>query len=108
MPGDSKVWGVLGGEIIGAGEHARVRVAAEGFLDAANHQLGEFVPANDYPPPSLGRVRFYVHTLDGLRTTDRDEQDLGYRRDSLWPVFHAGHAVISVIRELDEGGPGKP
>jgi hypothetical protein len=127
-PGESQLWGVLmetgfpeavvtlasfaegttslyfstGGGTIGAGEHASVRAAAERFLAAADENLGQFSPTREYPLPSEGRVRFYVHTFHGLLTADRDEQDLGYQRDPLAPVFHAGHGVITAIRELDE------
>jgi hypothetical protein len=128
QPNGSRVWGILmetgypeavatlvafadgttslyfssGGGTIGAGEHLAVRTAAESLLRAADEHLSAFSPATEYPLPAVGRVRFYVHTFDGILTADRNEDDLGYERDALAPVFHAGHAVISAIRELDE------
>ena len=91
-----------GGGTIGAGTHETVRTASQAFLEVADAHLDKFTAATDYPLPGEGRVRFYVHTFDGILTADRDEQDLGYERDPLAPVFHAGHAVISAIRTLDE------
>ena len=126
-PGGSKVWGVMmetafpeavatlvsfadgttslylssGGGTIGAGDHASVRTAAEAFLQIANDHLANFSPAHEFPLPEEGHVRFYVHTFDGVLTAERLEEELGEERDSLAPVFHAGHAVIGAIRELD-------
>lgn len=100
--GTTSLYFSTGGGTIGAGAHASVRAAAERFLAAAHEHLGHFSAAREHPLPAEGRVRFYVHTFHGLLTADRDEQDLGYQRDPLAPVFHAGHAVITAIRELDE------
>ena len=100
--GSTSLYFSSGGGTIGAGEHDSVRTAAENLLRTADQFLGELAPAKDYPLPEVGRVRFYVHTFEGILAADRDEEDLGYERDPLAPVFHAGHAVISAIRELDE------
>ena len=126
-PGDSDVWGVImetaypeavatlvaladgttslyfssGGGTIGAGDHAVVRRASEEFLQVANEHLAHLSPTEEFPLPTQGRVRFYVHTFGGVLTAERDEEELGEERDALSPVFHAGHAVIAAIRELD-------
>jgi hypothetical protein len=100
--GTTSLYFSTGGGTIGAGDHATVRMAAEEFLRIASDHVDQFTRATEYPLPNIGRVRFYVHTLDGVLTADRNEEDLGYERDPLSPVFHAGHAVIGAIRELDE------
>ena len=88
-----------GGGIIGAGEHASVRDAAERFIAKAHSHLVDLAPSKDHAMPAVGRVRFHVRTFDGTRTADADEQDLGYGRHALSPLFHAGHEVITAIRE---------
>ncbi len=67
-------------------------------------RCGARTPSNrsTHPLPAQGRVRFYVRTFGGLVTAEADEDDLGYERHELSPVFRAGHAVISEIREIDE------
>lgn len=92
-----------GGGVIGAGEHATVREAAEQFLDAVEDHLGDFPPVEATPTPRIGRVRFYVRTFDGTLGVEAPEEDLGNNRHPLSPVFHAGHAVITAIREASEG-----
>jgi hypothetical protein len=91
-----------GGGTIGAGPHESVRAAAETLLDEVQAHHAMFTPAAATPPPALGRVRFYVRTFGGTLTAEADEQDLGYERHPLAPVFHAGHAVIAAIHELSE------
>jgi hypothetical protein len=100
--GTTSLYFSSGGGTIGAGSHDTVREASEELLRTADQHVDKFIPTKEYPLPKEGRVRFYVHTFDGILTADRNEEDLGYERDPLAPVFHAGHAVISAIRELDE------
>jgi hypothetical protein len=91
-----------GGGVIGAGEHAAVREAAESFLDAVEDRLADFPAVEATPTPRIGRVRFYVRTFDGTLGVEATEEELGRNSHPLSPVFHAGHAVITAIRESAE------
>ena len=55
--------------------------------------------ADSYPLPEKTRVRFYLVTVDGVRTVDVQEEDLGYNRHTLSPLFHMGHELITALRE---------
>ena len=92
-----------GGGIIGAGEHQSVRNASKRLLIIVERYFDDFEPATDTPMPGVDRVRFYVHAFDGLRTAEALEDDLGYERHKLSPVFHQGHEVIGQIRMASEG-----
>lgn len=87
-----------GGGIIGAGEHVPVREATARFLQAAETHLGSLTPVTDTPVPAVGRIRFYVRTFAGTLGAETSEDDLGYGRHPLSPLFHAGHAVITAAR----------
>jgi hypothetical protein len=91
-----------GGGILGAGGHAEVRQAGTELLAVAEAHRERFVRASETPLPPVGRVRFYLHTDDGVLTAEATEQDLGHGRHPLAPVFHAGHAVIAAVREATE------
>jgi hypothetical protein len=52
--------------------------------------------------PSVGRVRFFLRTFAGTLTAEADEEDLGEGRHPLSPLFHAGHEVITAVRESSE------
>ena len=93
-----------GGGVIGAGEYATVREAAETFLDVVETHLGEFLPVDATPTPRIGRVRIYVRTFEGTLGVDVEENELGDILHPLSPVFQAGHAVITAIREARDPG----
>ena len=88
-----------GGGVIGAGEHDAVRRAHPPLFAEAEARRAVFAPAVGTPSPALGRVRFYLLTFRGTLTAEADEEELGYRRHELSSLFHAGHAVITAIRE---------
>jgi hypothetical protein len=88
-----------GGGIIGAGEHDSVRAALAPFFQTAEANMGSFTAANATPFPEPGRVRFYLRTYEGTLTAEADEDDLGEMRHPLSPLFHAGHDVITAVRE---------
>lgn len=100
--GTTSMYFSSGGGVIGAGDHEHVRVASQVFLDQAEAHVVKFSPTTEHPLPAPGRVRFYVRTFGGLLTAEADEDDLGYERHELSPVFHSGHTVISEIREIEE------
>ncbi|HYJ34036.1 MAG TPA: hypothetical protein VE326_12570 [Candidatus Binatia bacterium] len=88
-----------GGGVIGAGEHAAVREAAESFLDAAEAHAAALPPVEATPTPRIGRVRLYVRTFEGTLGIEATDEELTRNEHPLSAVFHAGHAVITAIRE---------
>ena len=50
-------------------------------------------------PPADGETRFFFLTFDGIRSYAAREVELGEERDSLSPLFHAGHSVITAVRQ---------
>lgn len=90
-----------GGGVIGAGEHAGVRDAAETFLDAVEAHLDAFPRVEATPTPRIGRVRLYVRTFEGTRGVEATDEELSENLHPLSAVFYAGHAVITAIREAN-------
>lgn len=88
-----------GGGVIGAGEHTAVREAAEAFLDAVEAHFEEFSPVDRTPTPRIGRVRLYVRAFEGTLGVEARDEELSRDLHPLSAVFHAGHAVITAIRE---------
>lgn len=88
-----------GGGLIGAGQHESVREAASDFLADVADAADRLEPTTACPLPARGRVRFYLLSDDGIRTAEASEEDLGYQRHELSPLFHAGHAVIAEVYE---------
>lgn len=93
-----------GGGVIGAGTHAAVRDAAERFLDLVESHLAALPSVDATPTPRIGRVRFYARTFEDTRGVEVAEDELSGHLHPLSPVFLAGHAVITAIRESSEVG----
>jgi hypothetical protein len=98
--GTTSLYFSTGGGAIGCGQHASVAALAKAFVIVANTFLDQTKAVAEFPLPSVGRVRFYLRAFEGTRTWEALEDDLGNMRDPLSPLFHAGHRVISAIREL--------
>jgi hypothetical protein len=103
--GSTSLYFSSGGGVIGAGEHESVRATHEPFFAEAEAHLAAFKKATDTPTPAEGRVRFYLRTFGGTLTAEALEEDLGEMRHKLSDLFHAGHSVISAVREAS-GGEG--
>ena len=54
--------------------------------------------------PAAGEVALRALAFDGPRLTLADEDDLGYERHELSPIFFLAHDVITQLRLIDEGG----
>ena len=91
-----------GGGIIGAGGHGTVADANQAFLAELTRHAGGMRPDTDESLPAPGRVVLRALTHDGPMTFEAAEDDLGYGRSPLSPVFHAAHAVITQLRLLQE------
>jgi hypothetical protein len=88
-----------GGGIIGAGERPQVQEASRQFIGWGNRLLGSAEAVASTQPPANGNTKFLFLTFDGIRSYVAPEVELGEERDSLAPLFHAGHAVIAAVRQ---------
>ena len=101
-----------GGGIIGLGPHPGPQRAAQTFLSLAQHYSKHGTATKKYPLPKPSYTRFYFLTGSSTKTVEAKEDDLGYGRHQLSPLFHKGHDLISEIRTVDEksraeqGAPG--
>lgn len=64
--------------------------------------VGQTEPTATFDLPQPGRVRFQLLTVGGGRTAEAGEDELGFGRHPLSPLFHAGQDVITEIRLLSE------
>ncbi len=91
-----------GGGIIGGSGHEKVRRAATAFVTLANRHSTSMKTTQTFPLPVAGRTVFYFLTDNGVLTADALEDDLGEGRHALSRLFHAGHDVITELREVGE------
>ena len=91
-----------GGGVIGGQGHETVRTANASFINQANHSLEHLKPTDMFPIPEPAHTVFYVLTDSGILTGGALENDLGYDRHPLSPLFHAGHELITQLRLVSE------
>ena len=87
-----------GGGVIGAGEHEPVAAATRALLAVVETHLAELGPDGSDDLPADGHVTVRALTYDGRLVATAAEEELGERRHPLWPVFYAGHDVITAVR----------
>jgi hypothetical protein len=90
------------GGVIGGHAHESVRQANAALLQTANHYYQHLKPSDSFPVPATGHTLFYVLTDSGVLSGGGLEDDLGYGRHPLSPLFHAGHRVITQLRLISE------
>jgi len=91
-----------GGGIIGLGPHPGPQKAGKAFISLAQQYSKYGKPTEKHPLPETAYTRFYFLTGRGVTTAEAKEEDLGYGRHQLSPLFHKGHDLISEIRKVDE------
>lgn len=100
--GTTSLYTSSGFGMIGGGAHASVVAANQAFLSAVEAHLDQLAASGDTAMPAEGWVTLRALTYTGQRATEALEDDLGYGRHELSPVFHAGHDVITQLRLIDE------
>jgi hypothetical protein len=100
--GTTSLYTSSGGGVIGGHGHEGVRQANAAFIGAANQFRQHLKPCESFPLPATGHTVFYVLTDAGILTGGGLEDDLGYGRHPLSPLFHAGHGVITQLRQISE------
>jgi hypothetical protein len=87
-----------GGGVLGAGEHAAVRGAAERFRTVVAESRHLLQVSSELPLPAAGLVRFHLRTVDGAYSAGAPEALLRTSRHPLAPLYAAGQDLLTEIR----------
>jgi hypothetical protein len=96
-----------GGGTLGLGAFPGPRKASETLLQTAPGFVSLCQPTVDHPLPGCGNTRFYLLTFDGVLTAEAKEEDLGYNRHPLSPLFHRAYELMAEIQSATEGLQGQ-
>lgn len=91
-----------GGGVLGAGEHAAVRGAADQFRTVVAENRNLLEQTGVFLPPSVGEVRFHARVGDDRLTGSAPESALRTGRHPLAPLYAAGQDVLTEIRLTTE------
>jgi hypothetical protein len=87
--------------IIGAGFHEVVKGPSKAFLAALERHVDELGADPTGTTPTAGMIHIRALTFDRGRLLAAGPQpDFAEKRNPLWDVFFAGHALIAAIRKL--------
>lgn len=91
-----------GGSVIGAGQHAAVRGAADQFREVVAESPHLLQRTGVFEPPSVGEVRFHARIGDDRLSGGAPEALLRTSRHQLAPLYAAGQDVLTEIRLTTE------
>ena len=100
--GTTSIYLSSGRGVIAGHAHQGVREANAEFLETANQYYQHLEPTESFPVPAEEQTLFYVLTDSGVLRGAGLEDNLGYGRHPLSPLFHAGHRVITQLRLISE------
>ena len=106
--GSASIYMSSGGGTIGGIAHETIRKAAQQMVQIASQFQPQMKQTTAFPPPQKGETIFYVLTDGGVFSASAVEEELGENRHPLSRLFHAGQAVISEFRLIDECRAKKP
>ena len=87
-----------GGGVIGAGEHAAVRHAADHFRRVVAESRDLLHVPGELPLPVAGQVRFHARKVDGAFSSAAPEALLRTGRHPLATLYAAGQDLLTEIR----------
>ena len=98
VDGSVSMYFSTGAAVIGAGEHAAVRGAAERFRAVASESRHLLQRSEDFPLPDAGQVRFQVRTADGTYSGAVTEALLKSGRHALASLYNSGQDLTTEVR----------
>lgn len=94
-------------QILGGPHHESGRAAATSFVEGAQEPYDQANPAEDYPYPPRGIVRFYFLGFRGVRMMDADAEGLLNAPGSCSELWRRCQRVLEELRLVAEGPSGQ-
>src|SRR4029077_6184742 len=104
--GTTSMYTSAGGGMIGGGAHEPVVAATRQFIALVRQPLTQRAPSDTDALPPPATVQFFALAFDGRRSARAPESELAEKIHSLWPLFYAGHQVITALRIATERPSG--
>ena len=100
--GTASIYFSNGGGMLGVGGREDGKIEALKLIDETTKYIQSMTKTAQFPLPAESHTKYYAVTNKGVFTVDALEEDFGYKRHPLSPIFHQGHRLISFIRYIDE------
>lgn len=94
------------GAAVSGKAYAPARAAARKLCEQAADSLADTIPADKFPPPGQGRVRFYVLTTSGVKMAEGAAVPVHAEagRDAFGRLLAAGDEVVGALQDATSKG----
>ncbi len=89
-----------GGGLLGRGDYAPVADASKSVVMLAEKHLQHTAPADNFPLPEVGQVRFILLTYAGFLTAEATEESLSSGQHPLSPLYKRAQETSGQVRSL--------
>jgi hypothetical protein len=103
--GSASLYFSSGGGSIGGQGQPQINAAAKELVKIAVTLVGKLPLVDEYPVPSVGRVRFSIFTPEGVRASEANQSELTSPQSNLFPLFAAAQELITGFRLLEQREP---
>lgn len=97
--GTASLYTNTGGGVLGG---YSAQKEAKRFVAEAEKHLARMKITKTFPYPSIGKIKFYVLTREGVYSSEAGEEELVNGQHALSPLFRAGNDVMTGLRTATE------
>jgi hypothetical protein len=98
IDGNASMYLSTGGGVIGGYGHEKVRKAAIDFVKMGADYFSRMTPADSFPLPKAGNVRFYILTNKGKYSIEEQIEKIDNDKSDWGQFFYEGNKVITELR----------
>lgn len=103
--GDGSIYTTGNFGLLGGSKYENVRSAAKSFVKVGEKYYSDGTPAQDFPYPQPGHVRFYLICYDGVRMIDADAASLASGKGKYSDLFAEAQKQIAAMRQVNQSQP---
>jgi hypothetical protein len=100
--GTTSLYYSTGGGMLGSADYQALAEASKAFVSQAENHFVHMSPANDFPLPEAGQVRFILLTYSGAYSLEVPEKLLVSGDHPLSPLFERAQQALALLHQLAE------
>jgi hypothetical protein len=100
--GTTSLYYSTGGGMLGSADYQALAEASKAFVNQAENHFVHMSPANDFPLPEAGQVRFILLTYSGAYSVEVPKKLLASGDHPLSPLFERAQQALALMRQLAE------
>jgi hypothetical protein len=98
--GTTSLYYSTGGGMLGSADYQALAQASRAFVNQAENHFEHMSPADEFPLPETGQVRFILLTYSGAYSVEVPEKQLISGNHPLSPLFERAQQALTQLRQL--------